>query len=300
MSRPRDDWDADEQDALEGLEDALADIRQRHADDPPLELLRAGAADALPPELQARVDAHLENSPWSRALVDGLRESGAGDRLDPETEQRLFERITREVKPAVSHRRQRAIVFGGLAIAASVLIAVLVSRSPAPSRDRDLAGDQTVAAPSQPPLLISYSKPEIKLSAAALTWRGDSSTSPFMRDLVPAFDAYRASDYARAVQAFDRLATVYPDAIEVRFYQGVSHMLAGDDAGGIAPLEAAARAGNIAFAEDVKWFLAVARQRSRAPGAREGFAGLCRGQSRYAAAACAAVTRIDAASSQQP
>ena len=36
-------------------------------------------------------------------------------------------------------------------------------------------------------------------------------------------------------------STVYPDSIEVLFYQGVSRMLAGDDAGAIAPLEAAAR-----------------------------------------------------------
>ena len=62
---------------------------------------------------------------------------------------------------------------------------------------------------------------------SALTWRGDASANPFLRDLAPAFDAYRAGDYARAGAAFDRLSAAYPDAVEVLFYQGVSRMLAG-------------------------------------------------------------------------
>ena len=46
------------------------------------------------------------------------------------------------------------------------------------------------------------------------------------------------------------------------------------------------------FADDVSWFLAVARQRSGKPGARGGFADLCRGKGHYATAACAAVAQL--------
>jgi hypothetical protein len=310
MSNPRDGWDADEREALDGLEGELAEIRRRHQDDPSLAMLRAADADALPPDLQARVARHLQDSKWSQALVHGLRDAGADDRLDAESEHRLFHRITREAQAAATaSSRQRwkpAMLLGGLAVAATLLIAVVVSRPhtdtvavpgvATPSREeKPPSVASTPAAPSRPAVQIAYSKPEVKLSPSALTWRGDASANPFLRDLAPAFEAYRAGDYASAGAAFDRLSTVYPDAVEVLFYQGVSRMLAGNDAGAIAPLEAAARLGNATFADDVSWFLAVARQRSGRPDARAGFADLCRGKGHYAAAACAAVAQLDAA-----
>ena len=92
MSKPRDGWDADEREALDGLEDELAEIRRKHQDDPSLAMLRAADADALPPDLQARVARHLQDSAWSQALVDGLRDTGADDRLDAESEDRLLRR----------------------------------------------------------------------------------------------------------------------------------------------------------------------------------------------------------------
>jgi len=306
MSQRRDDWDADERDALAAFEGELADIRRRHADDPSLAMLRAADGDALPPDEQARVMRHLEESAWSRALVDGLREAGAGDRLDAASEQRLFDRITREARAASPRPRWRsAAIYGGLAVAATVIIAVMVrDRAPAPAPPPAPVGTVASATnpppPSAAPVLIAFSKPEVRLSPSALTWRGDPSANPFLRDLAPALDAYRADDYARAVAAFDRLASVYPDAIEVRFYLGVSRLLAGDAAGAIAPLDAAARLGNATFAEDVSWYLAVAQQRSGRAEARDRFARLCRGRGPHAAAACAALTALGAppASSQ--
>jgi hypothetical protein len=135
MSQPRDDWDDEERDALDGLEGELAGIRRRHADDPSLALLRAAAADALPPDEQARVTRHLQDSAWSRALVDGLGEAGADDRLDAASEQRLFDRIMREARPARRPRWRPALTVGGLAVAATLLIAVVISRS-GPDADR--------------------------------------------------------------------------------------------------------------------------------------------------------------------
>jgi hypothetical protein len=306
MSPPRDDWDAEERDAMAGLEGELAEIRRRHAGDPSLAMLRAADADALPPDEQARVTRHLQESPWGRVVVEGLRaaDADADVHLDAESEQRLFDRITREAhaaapKPAAAARpRWRpAMIYSSLAAAAVLILAVVVMR---PGRE----DSPTPAGPTPPavttttpvePVSIAFDKPEVRLSASALTWRGDPSANPFLRDLAPAFDAYRAGDYPRAAAVFDRLATVYPDAIEVRFYQGASRLLAGDAAGAIAPLEAAARLRNATFADDVAWSLAVAQQRAgRSSEARARFADLCRGASPHAAAACAALTALGA------
>lgn len=306
MSQPRDDWDAEERAALEGLEGELDEIRRRHADDPSLGMLFAADADALPPELQERVARHLQDSAWSRALVEGLRETRAGAELDPESEQRLFDRITHDARAASPRRRWKpAVVVGGLALAATLLLAVVLPRSgpdPRPvadtsatPRDGDQAGSgRGGSPPSAAPVSIAFDKPEVKLSPSALTWRGNAPESPFLRDLAPAFDAYRAGEYARASEIFDRLAPVYPDAIEVRFYQGVSRMLAGDHAGAIPPLEAAAALRSATFADDVSWFLAVAQQRVGRPEAHQRFVELCRGSSSHAAAACAAATQLGA------
>lgn len=295
MSKPRDDWDADERDALDGLEGELAEIRRKHQDDPSMAMLRAADADALPPELQAQVEQHLAESAWSRAVIDGLRDTGVEDHLDARSEDRLFTRITREARAASlasSRRLWPSIAMGGLALAATLLMAVMVSRS---GRDTVVVPeDAPPAATATPaaPIKIGYRKPDVKLSPSALAWRGEASANPFVRDLAPAFEGYRADDYPRAVAEFDRLSAVYPDSIEVLFYQGVSRMLAGDDAGAIAPLEAAARLGNPTFADDVSWYLAVAAQRSGSPDSRPRFEQLCRGKGAYAAAACAAVEQL--------
>jgi hypothetical protein len=189
---------------------------------------------------------------------------------------------------------------GGFALAATLLIAVLVPRfrtgtliAPAgPVPSSATAGANGMAPRALPPVQIAYDKPAVKLSPSALTWRGEGSANPFLRDLAPAFDAYRAGDFARAVAEFNRVSTIYPEAIEVLFYQGVSRMLAGDHEGAIAPLEAASRLGNAAFADDVAWYLAVAQQRSGKADARAKFAALCRGRGNHATAACAAVAQL--------
>jgi hypothetical protein len=198
MSQPPDGWDGDERDAMSGLEPELAELRRKHQDTPSLALLRAADADALPPELQAKVARHLEQSAWSRAVVEGLRDTGVEDQLDEVSEERLWQRINRGA--AAPRSRMPAMVIGGLALAATVLIAVLVPRSqPGPTAVAvDPAPPTTPPAdplppPPPAPPLVAFTAPEIKLSPAALTWR-DGAENPFVQDLAPAFAAYRAAD----------------------------------------------------------------------------------------------------------
>jgi hypothetical protein len=302
MSQPRDGWDGDERDAMSGLEPELAALRRKHQDTPSLAMLRAADADALPPELQATVTRHLQHSAWSRAVVEGLRDTGVDDRLDEVSQERLWQRINRDAAAAAPRSRMPAMMFGGLALAATVLIAVVIPRlnetaTVAPVDAPPAAVVTPLPAPAPPPPQIAFTAPDIKLSPSALTWR-DSTENPFVQDLAPAFSAYRAAEYARAAAAFDRVTPKYANAIEVRFYGGVSHLLAGDHARAIEALEAAARLNSVTFADDVAWFLTVARQRAGNQDA-SAFARLCRGQSAYAAAACAAAAQLTSATRPQ-
>ena len=301
MKTPQ-DWDAEERDALAGFERELAELRRRHQGHPSLAMLRAAAANALPPELQARVDEHLKESAWSRTLVEGLHEAAGEDRLDASEENRLLARIMNEARVAAirpaSPRWQPAVIAGGLALAATVILAVMWPRPAEQPAPPVAAAPAAPGTPAQPVALIAFAKPDVKLSASALTWRAGAA-NPFMTDIAPAFEAYRSDDYPKAATMFEQLLVKYPNSIELLFYRGVSLMLAGNDAGAIAPLEAAAKVADTTFADDVAWFLAVARQHAGNKDANT-FEQLCRGRSSYADASCAAAKQLGASATSSP
>jgi TolA-binding protein len=133
----------------------------------------------------------------------------------------------------------------------------------------------------------------VKLSPAALTWRGDSAENPFLRDLKPGLDAYRAEAYADAESHFANLAARYPRAIEAQFFLGAVRMMRNDFAGAVVPLTAAVALKEPTFQDDAMWYLAVAEQRSgRAAEARQRLAALCNGSGTRAADACQAQERL--------
>ena len=306
MSTPP-DWDQDEQQSFTGLEDQIEAIRQRHAADPPIDLLRAARADVLPAAEQARVMSHLESSEWSRTLVESVDASRDAAPLDDADQQRLWTRIARESRAAASPatapgpgpRRWNPAFFGSLAVAASLIIAVTVWRGGSSDPAGPVVSPEAVAPPpavAEPRLAIAFSRPAIKLGPAALTWRGAASDNPYLADLKPAVDAYRAGDDPRARDLFTALSVRYPQAVEVLFYSGVTLMLNGEFNRALAPLAAAADAGEPVFTEDAAWYLAVAEQRTgRGVSARSRFAALCSTGRLHAADACAAVRQIDAA-----
>jgi hypothetical protein len=321
--RPADpaDLDEGERDALAGLERQIETMRLRHRGDPPLEVLHAARHDVLPGEWQARVDVHLAASPWSRALVGGVAADTARiaedeDRLDAVTEARLLARITRDVRgvPSTSPRRwlHARPLWIGAAAAAAILIALTLRTSretPAPTpevvqtdasaRQAGTRLDPTTATP--PPFALAFDKPEVRLSAAALVWRGPSTGAPaaagtYLADLKPALDAYRASDYARANAAFATLRPRYPGAIEVLFYQGASRLLRDDPAGALEPLTEATRAADQAFAADVALLLAAAEQRTgRTEAARARLRRACTPGDARSARVCSALSQLDSA-----
>lgn len=348
---PHADWDESERAALAGLERQLDTIRLRHRGDPPVDVLYAARHDVLPGEWQARVDAHLSASAWSRTLVEGLaaepaRGAPSDAELDADTGARLFERVMRQTRGAAAappRRWPQALPLWIGTAAAAILIAIGVQTTretaPAPSSvaqrdagaapeptrglksaDRDAtardttAGDTTArdatardAPPDTPlaqaaPFVLPFGKPEVRLSAGALVWRGESASASsddvqrYLADLKPALDAYRNGDYVRADAALTALRQRYPAAIEVLFYQGASRLLRDDPKGALEPLGEAARHPDQAFAADLALLLAAAEQRTgQTEAARARLRSGCAPARAQSARLCAALAALDAA-----
>jgi hypothetical protein len=292
-----DDWDDEERDALAPFRSDLDALRQRHHGRPPLELLRAARADALPEPLRHTADAHLDGSAWSRALVDGIDAADVPP-LDIDGQQRVLERIhqaLREERAARVMRRWR----WATAVAAAVLLAVFVvrrSRPGEPAVDVPPASPPQVAAvpsPAPPAFHIPLDKPEVRFTAAALVLRGEGSGPRFVDVIAPAIAAYRAGDYATAARDLAPLASRYPQSVEVPFYLGVSRLFLDDADGARTSLEAARRVSEEGFDADVEWYLAIANDRAgRRSEARAGLDRLCRGLSPRARPACDAAEQL--------
>jgi hypothetical protein len=297
---PRDGWDRDERDAIEALGKQLTELQDRHAGDPSVDLLRAAHGEALPEPMQEYGRQHLANSPWSRTLVEDL--DGAPISLDENDTARLLKRIRRDARRAAAPRlgpwpwgvilaATSAILF---LIAGTSLIMSRFSR-PQPGAAAQPQTTVAVATPpaSAPVFQLALETPDIKLSPAALTWRGSGSENHYLADLKPAFDAFRSGDYAAADRAFSGLSAKYPAAIEVPFYQGVSRLFLNDVAGAVASLTKAERVADSSFAWDVGWYRSVAEERAGdIAAARDQLSRLCRMADVRAPTACDALKRI--------
>lgn len=297
MKKRTSDWDEDERDALESLGDELQQLQDRHANDPSFDVLRAATAGALPAELQRAAAAHLEESRWSRALVEGANAGSGG--LDPADQARLLARVQRDTPSRTGLRRLRPRVWTSLLAAAAVGLAAfaIVQRTvDAPTFPVPDATDtpEVAPAPIGQRFQLPLDKPEVKISPRALTYRGDASGDDFLSQLKPSLDAYRQGDYQRADREFTVLATRHPQAVEVHFYQGVARLFSGDFAAADASLSEAARLADEAFATDVEWYRAIVdERRGRVAEARARLASLCRqGNHARQQAACEAAEKL--------
>jgi hypothetical protein len=296
---PADGWDRDERDAVDALRTDLEAVQARHADDPPLGLLRAARADALPEPLQENVADHLARSAWSRALAQGL--DAADVALDPSEESRLLARIQRDAKRSTEPRAGWSwrwnIALAGATVLFLVAGSVVIFRNtltPQPAPQRQPEATVAVAPPPPAPVFrLALEKPDVKLSPSALTWRGSGGENRYLADLKPAFDAFRSGDYATADREFSTLAARYPSAVEVSFYQGVARLFLNDVPGAITSLTAAERLADNSFAWDVGWYRAIAEERAgHVAEARDRLSRLCRLADVRASSACDALKRI--------
>jgi hypothetical protein len=304
MSTSGNDWDRDEQEALGHVRDQLDAIRERHRLDPPLDVLRAASAGVLPPEAQASVDEHLAKNAWSRALVDGASPDEAA--LDAESSKRLLERIesqaAKERAGAGAFGWLRPVMFASGIFAAAAVAWLLVRAPEEPSASPEpVATVATAPAPAPAPFQLAFDTPDVRLSMAALTWRGEPGDNPLLADLRPALDAYRQGDYAAADRHFSTLADRYPGTIEILFYQGVSRLLLNDAAGADAVLAEAEKVADSTFIDDVRWYRAVAEQHAgNTAQARARLEALCMEKTASSARACTALDEVDKASRPTP
>lgn len=217
--------------------------------------------------------------------------------LGAEDEARILAKVRREAQmettTAIGWRRW----WLPLAAAAAVVVAgtIWLTTHQASPTSEPIRPPQGAAAAGQPTVVfrLPLEKPAIKISPSALAWRGPQRENPLLADLRPAFDAFRASDYARADDEFSKLAGKYPNSIEVAFHQGVSRLLIGNVQGALTSLRAAERLADSSFAWDVQWYLAVAEERTGdAAAARTRLTRLCGQPDSRQQVACDALKKI--------
>jgi TolA-binding protein len=303
MTPPADGWDREEQEMLRDLEQDFEVLRKRHHADPPIELLRAANAGVLPEQLQHDLSRHLADSAWSRALVAGVEsDSAASDDvvLDPEGEARLLAHVLRSAtelrqrQSSWSRRLQPAFLAAAacLILAAGLFTWRMVSSRTEESRQPPPSAVTAARSPA-PTFHLKLDAPEIRLSTAVLTWRGAAQGNRLLADLEPGLAAFKNGDYDGANTALSRLVETYPNAFDVRYYQGISRLFVNDITGAIAALTAAERMADASFAPDVAWYLAVAYERDgKTDEARTRLTRLCQAGATHAAGACAALQEI--------
>jgi len=297
MTTQPDDWDRHEGELVAPVRAELEALRARHRHDPPLELLRAADAGALPDDLHDPVAASLAQSAWQRQLVEDLAEVEPG--LDEAARARLLARIQAEAgrsAPASAPVRRFPYFWRPvLAFAATaVIVTAVVVRMRVPGQQPPVTPAGTpAAAVDAPHYVLTLDKPDVKLTAKALVRRSTGRGANFVDDIAPAMNAFRAGDYATAAREFARVAPQYPEAEEIPYYLGVSRLFLNDAPGAIAALTSAQKIADDTFSADVAWYLAVAHERAGDPtAARTGLDALCQGSSAYAARACDAAARL--------
>jgi hypothetical protein len=214
-------------------------------------------------------------------------------------------RLLRRIQTEAGQSPARGSIFWTrpwLLAAASVVIVAgatyLLRDRWAPAESVPPAPERTVAGATPTPaqqFFLSLDKPDLKVSPAALTYRRSASENPLLADLKPAFDAFRASDYATADRALSSLESRYPSSVEVFFYRGISRLMLADASGAIASLTTAEKIADSAFAWDVDWYRAVAEERAgNVAAARERLTRLCQRPDTRAPRACEAAKTLPA------
>jgi len=281
------DLGADEHEVLEQL--GMTD-KQRITCPPP-DLLRARREDVLPAELSSWIESHVASCALCSVLERDLAAFAPAE-MTAAIDARLRSRL-----PLQHDAPRRASGFWrwswrpAVALAAVAMVVIAVRERPKPPAPLNAKSAATEASkPARP--LMALEKPPVKLTAAALVFRGKShEVNRFARDLAPALEAYRRDKFTEAATLFAALAAKYPRSFEANFYQGVSRLLSNDPAGAVPPLTAAEER-NSPFQHDAEWYLMLAHQRTGDWQAADAeIRRVCEGHGPYAAKACSARTQ---------
>jgi hypothetical protein len=184
-------------------------------------------------------------------LFEDVQRRHAGDLLSADDRQRLWRRLQRDARSSWPWRHV-------LAAAAAIVVVVggwIIWRSTAALPSTPQPAPAVAATPPTPPAyVLALNRPDIRVSPAALTYRGPTGASDLLTDLKPAFDALRRDDYAAALRELTPLAARYPAAVEVPYYQGVAQLFLGQPAAALDRFDDAERRADATFASDILWY----------------------------------------------
>jgi hypothetical protein len=230
-------------------------------------------------------------------LAADLEATRARHGLAPEDENSLLARIQRDALTPAKPHTARSWQWGFVLAAAGIFLivgAVWMLRQDNLAVLPGAAPESTVAVAKPPPaFVLPLETLDIKVSPAALAWRGPKGDNTLLADLKPAFDAIRSRDYALADREFAAVSGKYPGAVEIAVYQGVARLFLGNIPGAIENLTAAEKLADRSFAWDVAWYRAVAEERGgNIAGARTRLTSLCAQPDARAKTACDALARL--------
>jgi hypothetical protein len=270
------DPDDDEMLALLGLQGRP--IGSAAAGCPAFEELQAAAAGALPEDDARAVAAHAQGCASCRALTAASRD-WEGPALDPAALRRMAARAG--LAPRASSRWPWL-----LPLAAALVVAVLTP-SLLRERVRPRPSASPTAAPSSPAFVLPLDKLD-RRSPPPLTVRGEGA---FEREMSAALVPYEAGDLSVAAERLEVLARRYPDAAGPRLYLGVVYLLSERPLEAKRVLEEAEPLARTFWGPSVRWYLAVARERSGGD-ATVLLRALCAADGEYRARACAALDTL--------
>lgn len=297
------DADAGEAQGIAGCLPAMAQLRAEHAGCPPVRMLAAARAGALPADQQRDVEAHLDTCHTCRTAADDFALVVSSAEWPAAAEDALLRRIRRATAPA----GQRAAwlwwpAFGAVTLSLLVLMWRWPnSRGETPPTPAAANRPPVVpAAPAAPPAFaLAFSTPAVKLTLGALTWRSEGQdNASYLEALRPGLDAYRTQHYADAASSLDAVAQRHPGAIEPRFYAAISYLHVRQPARAVVLLRDAGGVDDPVFDEDVEWYLSVALQHAGEHAqARSRLETSCRSAGAHARDACEALRAWGAAAS---
>jgi len=264
---------------------------------PSFHLVRAARAEALPDELQAAVTSHIAGCRTCASSRADLEHVGASADITQEETLRILSRVRREglstERSALSWFFSWRTAFATAALALCAIVVVQQMRKTVrPASPTGTVSRQEPAV--QVPEALRLDKPDVKLTLAVLTWRGDSSKGQqLLADMGPALNLYKADRFADAARELETVSAKYPASVEIFFYLGISRLFLDDHAAAIKALEKADGLARDSFSADVSWYLALAYFKSgRIADAQARLTSLAAGNSPYSTRARAAVEAL--------
>jgi tetratricopeptide (TPR) repeat protein len=301
MNKFSGDFEPFEKAVPQDVQDFLNSFQTQRSHCPPLSLLRAANAGALPAELLSPLKDHV-SACYSCQVLQADLTLLEPDTASPHQIQKILSRLHQlddtERKPKIWTWRKYSWWTAAGAVSLILGAFLLFYQIQAPVTPPDQLNHSMALEKSPPsimlPEIFRLDKPPIKLGMAALVWRGSSTNQKqFLKDIAPALDAYRADNFTQALSLFIPLTRKYPNSGELFFYLGISQLFLGKYPESIISFQQSQHLSGDSLSDEVSWYSALACQRmGKKEAARTHLQRLCKGSSPFAARACAALKEI--------